>query len=85
MEMIHDGFALAEEDLKLRGPGEFFGTQQSGLPNLKVANLLNIHLLELTRREATALLNSDPNFKKRENYLLKERVNRLWSQTTEWS
>jgi len=85
MEMIHNGFALAEEDLKLRGPGDFFGTQQSGLPSLKVADLSDIHLLELARREAIAVLDSDSDFAKNENALLKERVARLWSQSAEWS
>mgnify|MGYP001096910306 CR=1 FL=1 len=85
MEAIHKEFALAENDLELRGPGEFFGTHQSGLPNLKVAKLSNIRLLELARREAVALFDSDPDLGKRENSLLKERLNKLWSQTTEWS
>ncbi|MDY7018848.1 MAG: ATP-dependent DNA helicase RecG [Chloroflexota bacterium] len=85
MEVIHNGFALAEKDLELRGPGEFFGTQQSGLPNFKVAKLSNIHLLELARREAVALFDSDPDLGKSENSLLKERLNKIWSQTTEWS
>ena len=85
MEKTHNGFALAEEDLKLRGPGEFFGTQQSGLPSLKVADLSDIRLLESARREATALLNSDPDLVKKENALLKERLTRLWSQSAEWS
>ena len=85
MEEIHDGFALAEKDLELRGPGEFFGTQQSGLPSLKIASLLDIHLMELARREAMALLNSDPDLGKRGYSLLKERLNQLWSQSAEWS
>jgi len=60
---LSDGFALAEEDLRLRGPGEFFGTRQSGLPELKVANLLRDHgLLELARREAELFLAEDPDF-----------------------
>ena len=85
MEEIHDGFALAEKDLELRGPGEFFGTQQSGLPNLKVAELSDIHLLELARQEAISLFDSDPSLEKKENSLLKERLSHLWSRTAEWS
>jgi ATP-dependent DNA helicase RecG len=50
-----DGFKIAERDLQLRGPGEFFGTKQSGLPTLRVANLLrDAGILEAARREATA-------------------------------
>lgn len=60
---LSDGFALAEEDLQIRGPGEFFGTRQSGLPELKVANILRDHgVLELARVEAERFLNADPHF-----------------------
>jgi ATP-dependent DNA helicase RecG len=58
-----DGFYIAEMDLKLRGPGEFFGTKQSGLPALRIANLLrDTELLEIARREAAVVLDeqSDP-------------------------
>src|SRR5262249_32055773 len=48
-----DGFYISEMDLKLRGPGEFFGTKQSGLPSLRVANILrDAEILEIARREA---------------------------------
>ena len=48
-----DGFYIAEMDLKLRGPGEFFGTKQAGLPSLRVANILrDTEVLEIARREA---------------------------------
>ena len=56
-----DGFKIAEEDLRLRGPGEFFGTRQHGLPDLKVANLIeDFELLRLARRDAFAIVNEDP-------------------------
>jgi len=56
-----DGFRIAEEDLELRGPGEFFGTRQSGLPDLKVANIVrDAKIVEITRREAFSLLELDP-------------------------
>ncbi|MGO0123358.1 ATP-dependent DNA helicase RecG [Desulfothermobacter acidiphilus] len=59
---LRDGFALAEEDLRLRGPGEFFGLRQSGLPELKVADLLRDHRLLLVAREAAQqFLENDPN------------------------
>lgn len=60
-ERLHDGFALAEKDLELRGPGDFCGTAQSGFPKFRVANFRNIELLKLARREATNLLKIDPD------------------------
>jgi ATP-dependent DNA helicase RecG len=57
-----DGFKIAEEDLRLRGPGEFFGTRQHGLPELKVADLLeDFDLLRLARRDAFAMVAADPS------------------------
>ena len=47
-------------DLRLRGPGEFFGTRQSGLPDLKLARLSDTRILELARREAETILSDDP-------------------------
>ena len=86
IEKIHNGFILAEEDLKLRGPGEFFGTRQSGLPDLKMARLSDVELLELARSEATRLFQIDPNLGKLENRLLAAELARVWKQSaTEWS
>ncbi|HSB17553.1 MAG TPA: ATP-dependent DNA helicase RecG [Bryobacteraceae bacterium] len=57
-----DGFYIAEIDLKLRGPGEFFGTKQSGLPALRIANILrDAEILEIARSEATAFIGSPPS------------------------
>ncbi|HDZ21153.1 hypothetical protein LCGC14_0094020 [marine sediment metagenome] len=57
----HDGFKIAEEDLRLRGPGEIFGTQQHGLPELKVADLIeDFELLRLARRDAFDIVADDP-------------------------
>lgn len=54
-----DGFYIAEMDMKLRGPGEFFGTKQSGLPSLRIANILRDgEILEVARQEAIALVDS---------------------------
>jgi ATP-dependent DNA helicase RecG len=57
-----DGFYIAEMDLKLRGPGEFFGTKQSGLPSLRIANLLRDQdVLEIARREAMDFVAAPPS------------------------
>jgi ATP-dependent DNA helicase RecG len=57
-----DGFYISEIDLKLRGPGEFFGTKQSGLPSLRVASILrDTEILEIARREAVALVENPPS------------------------
>jgi ATP-dependent DNA helicase RecG len=57
----NDGFKIAEEDLRLRGPGEFFGTRQSGLPDLHAANIIrDADLLDRARSEAFELINQDP-------------------------
>jgi ATP-dependent DNA helicase RecG len=56
-----DGFYISEMDLKLRGPGEFFGTKQSGLPSLRVANILrDTEIFEVARREAVAFIEQPP-------------------------
>jgi ATP-dependent DNA helicase RecG len=56
----NDGFEIAEADLKLRGPGDYFGTRQSGLPTLKMARLDDRDLLTSARTEAQALIEQDP-------------------------
>jgi ATP-dependent DNA helicase RecG len=57
-----DGFYISEMDLKLRGPGEFFGTKQSGLPSLRVANILRDgEILEIARREAVDFIARPPS------------------------
>ena len=78
-----DGFALAEEDLKLRGPGEFFGTRQSGLPDLRVARLSDVAILEEARRQAQRLDARDPGLAQPEHALLKASVDAFW-QHAEW-
>jgi ATP-dependent DNA helicase RecG len=73
----NDGFRIAEEDLRLRGPGEFFGTRQSGLPDLRAANILrDAELLETARAEAFAMTTEDPELKA--HAALRELVRRKW-------
>jgi len=86
IEKTQDGFQLAEEDLKLRGPGEFFGTRQSGLPDLKMARLSDVPLLELARSEAIRLFEVDPRLEKSEHELLRRELVRVWPEEGgEWS
>jgi len=86
IEKVSDGFDLAEEDLRLRGPGEFFGTRQSGLPDLKMAKLSDVGLLELARSEAIKLFETDPGLGKPEHRLLAKELARVWpAEGGEWS
>jgi len=79
MEQTSDGFALAEEDLRLRGPGDFFGVRQHGLPTLKVASLSDTDVLELARREAGRLFDLDPDLSRPEHADLAASVKGFWS------
>ncbi len=75
MQATSDGFVIAEEDLKLRGPGEFFGTRQSGLPDLKIADLSkDVKILQAAREEAWNLVRQDPGLSRPENAGLKAKV-----------
>ena len=78
IEETQDGFRLAERDLEMRGPGDFFGTRQSGLPELQLASLGNTKLLELARQEAKAILAQDPALDHPDHRLLARRVDEFW-------
>ena len=82
METVHDGFKLAEVDLQLRGPGDLFGTRQSGLPNLRLAQLTDQDLLVLAREEASNILAKDPILKSKTNLLLSREVQRFKGDLT---
>ena len=85
IEEIQNGFVLAEKDLELRGPGEFFGTRQSGMPDLRMARLSDAALLELARNEAIALFQRDPHLKMPEHHLLVQELARVWQTDGELS
>jgi ATP-dependent DNA helicase RecG len=75
MEETTDGFKIAEFDLELRGPGEFLGTRQSGLPGFQMANLVrDVQILQDARAAAFGVLQQDKNLKKTENTLLREEL-----------
>lgn len=75
MTQTTDGFRIAEHDLKLRGPGELFSTRQHGLPDMKIADIINDNdLLMLAKRDAEKLVKSDPNLQKQGHEVLKKRL-----------
>lgn len=77
----NDGFKISEEDLRLRGPGDFFGSRQSGLPQTHIADLGgDTLLLQQAQSEAQALLSDDPELKNPENQALRERIDLLFSK-----
>jgi ATP-dependent DNA helicase RecG len=78
VERTTDGFVLAEEDLRLRGPGDFFGTRQSGLPELRVASVADTALLGEARQIAEELWHEDPYLQTSEHAPLRERVIVFW-------
>ncbi|MCX7927526.1 MAG: ATP-dependent DNA helicase RecG [Candidatus Omnitrophica bacterium] len=70
-----DGFRIAEEDLKIRGPGEYFGHRQHGLSGLRIGNpLTQLHLLKDARRQAWELIQKDPKLLLRQNVLLRNKL-----------
>ena len=75
MESTTDGFALAQRDLEIRGPGEFFGTAQSGMPRLRVADLSrDLDLLTLARRDARHWIERSSNLSRPEEQTLRRRM-----------
>ena len=87
MVATNDGFKIAEADLQLRGPGDFEGTQQSGLPfELKIASLSSDgQILEMARQAAMDILDHDPLLEDEFNRIYKEQLNRLRQTATNWS
>ena len=87
MTETNDGFEIAEADLKLRGPGDLEGTQQSGIAfNLKLANLgRDGQLVQLARDTASYVLDADPELKARDNTLLRNHLQELRKEHKDWS
>ena len=77
IESVSDGFELAEEDLRIRGPGDAIGTRQSGLPILKVARLSDLETTGPARKEAAMILEHDPELELDENLRLASRLSAI--------
>ena len=79
MIRTNNGFRIAEADLNIRGPGEFFGTRQSGVPNFKIANIIHdATLLEMAKREAELLIKADRALNASAHQLLKRMLEKHW-------
>jgi len=75
MEETNDGFKISEKDLEIRGPGEFFGTRQHGLPELRIANIFkHMKILKIAQQEARYIIGEDPKLISFENRLLKKEI-----------
>ncbi|MDP4182542.1 MAG: ATP-dependent DNA helicase RecG [Bacillota bacterium] len=84
MEKTNDGFVISEKDLQLRGPGEFFGTRQHGLPEFKIANLYkDMEILKIAQDAANELLMEDPLLKHEKNARIKEVVKERFAEKIE--
>ncbi len=81
LEATTDGFVLAQKDLEMRGPGQFLGTQQSGMPELPLAMQADMRLLHEAREAATQLLAQDPDLTAPEHHELASRVAAFWQAT----
>jgi ATP-dependent DNA helicase RecG len=85
VERTSNGFELAEQDLQMRGPGEFFGTRQSGLPDLKLVKLSDAKLLEMARQEAQLIFENDAALEQPKNRLLAQQLNNFWNSGSDLS
>ena len=80
----NDGFRISEEDLRLRGPGDFFGARQHGLPETHIADLgADVAVLQKAQQEANALLERDPDLEAPENRALRSQVDRLFRESAD--
>lgn len=86
MVATNDGFEIAEADLRLRGPGDMAGTQQSGLIDLKIADLSKDHeMLKYAREAAFAILEEDPSLERPDNQPIRQHVSKINSTDLNWS
>ncbi|KAB7530838.1 ATP-dependent DNA helicase RecG [Flagellimonas olearia] len=86
MVRTNDGFEIAEVDLKLRGPGDLMGTQQSGMLNLKIADIVKDNqILKTARYHALQLLKEDPRLEKEENIPIRKAYSRMMQNKTIWN
>ncbi len=85
VEATTNGFELAEHDLRMRGPGEFFGTRQSGLPDLKLVKLSDTRLLEIARQEAQLIFEKDPSLEQPQHRLLLRQLESFWNSGSDLS
>lgn len=80
-----DGFVISEKDLEMRGPGEFFGTKQHGLPELKIANLFtDIDILKLAQKEAIEILRKDPRLLENNHVDLKNKIKKMFTESQDY-
>lgn len=82
LQQTTDGFKISEKDLELRGPGEFFGTRQHGIPELKVANLFtDMEILKIAQREALEIIKEDPNMCSSKYYYLRQKIQEMFKKS----
>jgi ATP-dependent DNA helicase RecG len=78
MSETSDGFVLAERDLEQRGPGDFLGTRQAGFMELRMANLMDVKLIEKARKVAIQVFQDDPDLAESEHLELKRKFDHFW-------